>query len=951
MLRVRVLGAFSLEEDGRPVALPRGRARQLLAYLALHPGRHPRAVVAAALWPEASPDVALHRLRTTVWDVRNALPAVAPLVLEVGGSDLGLHPAVDVDLLQAKALLEAGVAEAALELLEPGIAEEINLEWAEQGRRDVEARRLQALERLVQETGEVGVALAYAQQRLALVPLSEVAHNDVIRLLLASGDRSGAMAAYDRMRQVLDVELGVRPSARSRQLLSEMNADEPRPVSGSGAPAARGLAARPRVPYATTPLIGRDGDLAELDAFVRAHRLVSVVGPAGVGKSRVALAVVRLHAERGVPVAVAELATTRRAAACDYVVAAALDVHAGPARAIRKAILDRLELEPGVLVLDNCEHVLEPVRDLVADVLRSCRATTVLATSREPLVVAGERVMRLSPLPVPATDADDDRILASPAVELLAATVRRRSLEALRPSDTVRGLARIARQLDGLPLALELAAARIPSVGVKVLADRLDRGLDVLSARPGDHDRPETVRGGRHDSLIGALDVSMRLLSPEERTLLGLLSLLPGPFPLTAVEELVKAAGMTTDCVVGVARLVDASLIECHPGDPWSYSSLQTIQTFGRTLLDEDMARSARHGLVRWAEGFAQGVKAREYTDERLVNAEVMRFLPLVRAALHVAQDQDDVPAQRRIIKGIESWSIWREQPEVWSWIIDLAGREPEEDPDAEMLRMGALAAWRLGRLDSMRAFTSRCVSADPNGPNGRTATAALTLLAYAEHRWADVVDLMESSPAPDVVSRIIDRTLAATALARSGRPQAALEAARTARREAERVGAPSILAVALLAEAQASDAGEEDAVDRPQETLAEARVLADSVGSAELVAAIDKERGLQALRNGRSDLALEPLTTACLHWLGTGNDAPATRALRGLADALEANGSPDVASRLREAVGEDSLTPARLASIVRTARAEAAAETPSEAFRRWEPARNDPHPHRQLRN
>lgn len=924
MLRVRVLGTFGLDEDGRLVALPRGRARHLLAYLAMHPGPHPRAQVAAALWPETAPHVALHRLRTTVWELRKALPTVAPLVLEGGGSDLGLHPAVDVDLLQARALLEAGLAEAALDLLEPGIAEEISLEWAERARREAEGWRLQALERLVHETGDNGVALAYARRRLALAPLSEVAHNDVIRLLLASGDRSGAMAAYERMREALDVELGVRPSPASRRLLAEMTDEEARPVTESRAPAVRGPTTRSRVPSAPTPLIGRDQDLAELDAILRAHRLVSLVGPAGVGKSRVALAVAQVYDDRGVPSAVAELATTTRPEACDYVVAAALDVHAGPARAIRDAILDRLELQPGVLVLDNCEHVVRSVRDLVADVLRSCGATTVLATSREPLVVPGERVMRLPPLVVPETDDDDDRILGSPAVELLAAAVRRRSPDALRASGAVRGLARIARRLDGLPLALELAAARIPSVGVTVLGDRLDRGLDVLSARPGDRDRPDGVRGGRHDSLIGALDVSMKLLSPEERTLLGLLSLLPAPFPLTAVEELVKAAGLTTDCVLGMARLVDASLIESHPGDPWSYSSLQTIQTFGRTLLDEGTTRSAHRGLVRWAESFVQGVKAREYIDERLVNAELTRFLPLVRAALHVARDHDDVPAQRRIIKGIESWSIWREQPEVWSWITDLAGREPDDDPDAELLRMGALAAWRLGRLDTMRSFTSRSVAADPNGPKGRTGTAAATLLAYAEHRWADVLDLVERSPAPDVVSRIIERTLAATALARSGRPQDALEAARTARREAERVGAPSILAVALLAEAQASDAANDDRADRPLEMLAEARALADSVGSAELVAAIDKERGLQALRNGRPDLALEPLTTACLHWLGTGSAGPASRAARGLADALEANGSRDVAGRLRDAVREDSLTPARLASIVRATRARA---------------------------
>jgi predicted ATPase len=123
-----------------------------------------------------------------------------------------------------------------------------------------------------------------------------------------------------------------------------------------------------------------------------------------------------------------------------------------------------------------------------------------LATSREPLATPGEHVVRLPPLPVPAADDDDGLILACPAVELLSA-VRRRSPDALRTSGSISGLARIARQLDGLPLALELAAARIPSVGMTVLADRLDRDLDVLSARPGTIDRPGGAPGSRHDSL------------------------------------------------------------------------------------------------------------------------------------------------------------------------------------------------------------------------------------------------------------------------------------------------------------------------------------------------------------------------------------------------------------------------------------------------------------------
>ena len=865
-----------------------------------------------------------------MWEVQRRLADVQAPLIDAGRAHVGLHSQVGVDLFEARDLLDTGMADAALELLLPGLAEELDRDWAEAARQDATGWRLQALAAAAQdaaEAGRTGVAVSHARRRVLLDPLSEAAHCDLIRLLAGCGDRGAAMAAYEQMRLVLEADLGIGPSETPRHLLADLGPSGS-PLRGSSPPAGAATRPRRRLPATMTPLLGRQAELVDLKAAVSTDRLVCVVGPAGVGKTRTALAVVEWAADLGQPVAVAELATTRHPGALDYVVAAALGVLAGPGREIRDAMVDQLELEPGLLVLDNCEHLLPSVRDLVTHLLRWSPSTHVLATSREALALPGERAWQLHPLPVPADEADEATIRSAPAIQLLTRTGgAEHALE--QPRHDARQLVRLARRLDGLPLALELAAARIGSLGAAVLTDRLAESLDVLSYPPAadagaDVEQPSDVDVStsglrRHDSLITTLEWSMTMLPARERTLLGLVAQLSGPFPMAIVQAMVDAAGVSIDAVVGMARLVEANLVQVHQDEVWCYSTLETIRVFGRGLLDDVTASRAREGLVRWADLFAGSIWARRLSQEAGMHVEVVRFLPLVRAALQEARDRGEVAAQRRIIVGLEGWSVWREQPEVWAWISELAVREPAEHADAGVLRMGAVAAWRLGRMDLFRDLSRRCVAADPDGANGTEGAAALSLLAEVEQRWEDVIALIAHAPPSERLEEpIIWNTQVARALVELGRPRAARELSRRACRDAEELGSPSVRAVALLAAARVlTSAGPIVNDEDPEVLLVEARQLADSVGSAELVASIDHEYGLLHLSRGLPDLATPPLRAACLHWLATGNRDRLGEAVEALARALRQTGRSDLADLMLAGFAHRRLTAPQFAALL----------------------------------
>ena len=364
-------------------------------------------------------------------------------------------------------------------------------------------------------------------------------------------------------------------------------------------------------PAALTSFVGRAGTVTEVAGLLDQHRLVTVTGPGGAGKTRLAGEVAKEAAGRFADgVWLAELAAVRDPAQVPAVVAAALGIPEQPGVATADALARALARRQLLLVLDNCEQVIGAVAVLCAGLLPACDDVRILATSREPLRVAGEARYRLAPLTLPGPDHPADPG-GSEAVALFADRARLADAGFTLDAETGPVVARLVARLDGMPLAIELAAARVEVLGVTQLLDRIGDRLGLLVA--GDR-----LAARRQRSLAATVEWSYRLLDDDEQRVFRAVSVFPGPFTLAAAE-VVAGAGAGP----AVLRLVDCSLLvppRAGPDGRSRYVMLETLRAYGTERLAEagehDAAaatlagyalRVAEEAMAGWLAGAERG--------------------------------------------------------------------------------------------------------------------------------------------------------------------------------------------------------------------------------------------------------------------------------------------------------------------------------------------------------
>ncbi|MBC7290016.1 MAG: winged helix-turn-helix domain-containing protein, partial [Actinotalea sp.] len=556
-----VLGPLVVLDGDRARPVDGHRRRALLAALVSRRGRTvPPAELEDALWPDGPPPSAHHTLHTHVSRLRRELGV--PVEARDGGYALDV-PAEAVDAGRFGALLAAARRvpeqdpERAVRLLTealalwrgPAYGGAADLPGVRAEARALEARRLQARERLATalvHAGRPDDAVVVAEALVADEPARETGWAELIRALVAAGRPADGVAAYHRAAAEL-AELGLLPAAALRAAQAEaLAAPDHAQAPGAGAPdAAPGPDGHPdpertpAVPSTWSPLVGRDADLRALDDLLQDARLVTLLGPGGVGKTRLALEVLRTRQTRHRSgVRWVDLASVHDASAVAASTVSALGVttDAGPtAAALRRAgALDVL------VVLDNCEHVLDAVAEVVEELLAGGRAR-LLATSRERLGVPAERVHPVRPL---GTEGDGAaRRLFLDRAAAAGAHVDEGDLATVDA---------VVQQLDGLPLAIEMAAARTMTTGLRELAD-------ALRADAADLRSPHRRGSERHRTLRAVIAWSQRLLDDRQREALQRWPVLAGPVPIQDAVAVLEVEPRD------VEDLVARSLLLLHP--------------------------------------------------------------------------------------------------------------------------------------------------------------------------------------------------------------------------------------------------------------------------------------------------------------------------------------------------------------------------------------------------
>ncbi|MBB5631533.1 BTAD domain-containing putative transcriptional regulator [Sphaerisporangium krabiense] len=631
-VRVGVLGSLVLDTASGPTRVGGARLRALLARLALDAGRAVRpATLVEALWDEAAPADHLHALQLLVSRLRRVLGDPGLLTLDPAGYRLAVEPDA-IDAVRFERLARAGrrlyaqdrPAEAAATLREalslwrgPALADVREAPFAGAEAERLERARPAALEDRIEAELALGADLDLVAELEALTaahPLRERLHAQLIRALARNGRGAEALAAYQRIRDLLAESYGSDPGP----LLQEAHLA----VLRGGLPPPRRSHGDLDVPL--TSFVGRDEDVRRVVGLLGRGRLVTLVGAGGAGKTRLANSVGRRLSPSGgvwfVPLA---------PVGADEVPRVLLDVvrarqEGAPQRHVTpESVLDRLVESLAdddlVLVLDNCEHVIEAVAALAGALLGRCPRLRVLATSREPLRIDGETLHPVLPLELPEPGATAERARACAAVRLFHDRAA-----AVRPGFTAEGdalaaVVEICRRLDGLPLAIELAAARLRALPVEAVAVRLDDRFRLLTAG-------SRTALPRHRTLRAAVAWSWDLLDPDERTLLERLSVVPGGF----TEDAAQAIGRSGEVGELLAALVDKSLLHpVEPADPLEprYRVLETIREYGL----ERLARRAEADLVRgWHAGFF--LKLAETADPQLRTSGQLRWLARLSA-------------------------------------------------------------------------------------------------------------------------------------------------------------------------------------------------------------------------------------------------------------------------------------------------------------------------------
>ena len=678
-----MLGSFEVRtDDGVLADVPGARLRGLLIALALEPGHAvPKATLVDWIWGERPPSDAANALQRLVSRLRKALPE-GSVEGQTDGYRLTVEPdavdAVRFERLVGRARNDEDprrerLLREALALWRGAAMQGVGLQ--DSAAFDAAVARLEGLRLTAMEdrfdaevsNGHGVESVAELTDLVAVHPIRERLVAALMRALVAAGRDSEALLVYQRTREALADALGVDPSPE----LSALHVALLRGELGRREQRWLEEGRKTNLRAELTSFVGKDADVAAVRELIAGHRLTTLIGPGGSGKTRLATETARtLLGDLPDGAWLVELAAIGADGDVAQSTLAGLGLRdallgGAPNAELTDRLIAAIREREALLVLDNCEHVIESAAAFAYRVLGECRRLRILATSREPLGITGEALWLVEPLALPEGDASPGEIESSPAVQLLRdrAGAVRRDLAVPYQLDgrTLSTMARVCRALDGMPLAIELAAARLRTMSIDQLAHRLDDRFRLLTSG-------SRTALPRHKTLRAVVDWSWELLTDAERMVLRRLSVFSGGASLDAAERVCVGDAVEQKQVLELlTALAEKSLLLAEGDSSPRYRMIGMIKEYaGHRLAEAEESDLARHAHL------AYFTELTETAEPRLRRAEQLEWL----AALEAEHDNIS-SAMRGALSAGEAYGALRLAAGAgWYWF--LSGHKAE---------------------------------------------------------------------------------------------------------------------------------------------------------------------------------------------------------------------------------------------------------------------------------
>jgi predicted ATPase/DNA-binding SARP family transcriptional activator len=742
-LALYLLGPPRLELDRAAVSIDRRKTLALLAYLAVDRWQHHRDHVSALLWPEYEQAKAFTNLRHILWEVQQAIGEgwvvasrdTVGLIPDANPSlpSAGAERFVWLDVACFQSLIAEARTQREVTLRIPLLTDSVKLyrdhfltgfslknsphfnEWASAESDALRHQLAGALTLLSNDyclLGQAEMAIPFTKRLVALDPLNEAFHRQLMQVFIQAGQHNAALKQYQTCEQILRKELGVDPQPETRLLYKQIRRGDTIPLRPVKRKETR-IAPPHNLPFQISKFIGRERELADITDLIANNRLVTLIGTGGIGKTRLSLKVGEQLLEKySNGVWFVELAALSDPARVPQTVAALFRLVDGSEELLTEKLIRVLHPKTMLLILDNCEHLLDPCAQLAYALLRNCPSLKILTTSRESLGITGEAQYHVPPLGLPDLQGILEKLLDYESVELFEERARLVQEDFSLTIGNASSIAQICQRLDGIPLAIELAAARVDVFSPEQIAARLNESFNLLTGG-------SRTALPRQQTLRASIDWSWKLLADSEAILLRRLSIFAGGWTLDAAESVCTGNDIDSQQVLEVmTQLAEKSLVVVNQdtGRARRYHLLEMVRQYAQEKLVE--AGEEENIRVQHLRYF---LNLSEQIEHELVRSQQIEWFARtnderdnIRIALEYASKTDNIEAGLYISARLQNFWESFDNYEGARWLaVFLQKPESKEYP---LARAKALCAqgWFLAlaqQLDTARSSVEECLA------------------------------------------------------------------------------------------------------------------------------------------------------------------------------------------------------------------------------------------------